>query len=174
MRTAATSGHSGFPLRLKLFGPLFVLLVTLVVVGSVSVLIPKANAQGYDVTLESRQDNGATVNIGTITFASVTYVLPATAFTMSKTVLITYNPPLGYVFVRWEHSTDVTLSDHNSQSTTATFTWAASSLTAIYTRNSSVGGVVAETNTLAVLTPYLVAIGLVATTAAVAVKKRRN
>jgi len=43
-----------------------------------------------------------------------------------------------------------------------------------FTDYDSVGGVVLPTNTFLVLTPYLTAIGLAATSAAVAVKKRRN
>jgi len=87
---------------------------------------------------------------------------------------ITFIPPDGCAFVRWEITGDGNkLSDPNSVKTLVSIN-SAGTLTAIYRGGCCVvGGVLLPTNSLTVLAPYLAMIGLIAATA-VAIKKRRN
>jgi hypothetical protein len=76
------------------------LVATLIVVAGCSVLMPNVYAV-WHVTLQSRQDNGATTNKGTITVQPTVFNLPFDWSGGLASYSITYNPASGYVFVRW-------------------------------------------------------------------------
>ena len=143
------------------------LLATLVLVGSYAMLTPRANATGFRVDADSRQDNGATVNLGTITVAGLQKNLP-NAWTLvgDASWSLVYTPAPGYYFVRWQTVGPIVIANPNAASTTFTLTgdgW----ITAIYSTTpprASVGGVITSTNPLITLAPHLALIGLVATT----------
>jgi hypothetical protein len=146
---------------------------TLMVVAGCSIIAFRANAQTqYRVLLRQRHQTGACVDIGTITVDRTPYVLPATLMLSIGDHSLAAPLPSGCEFVMWEVEGGVSVKESNS--------WTLSVIGEGTVRLVNkgvccgVGGVVAETNTFTVLTPYLVAVGLIATTAAVAVKKRRN
>jgi len=143
----------------------------MVIAGSV-MLMQKANAQQPIVTLDSKQDNGATVHLGTIDAYGIPgLLLPNIAGAGPGNTIITYHPAPGYYFVRWETTGGCSVTNVNSNPTTLTIETSGSA-TAIYSKTGTgVGGVTMPTNTLLVLAPYLALIGLVAT-AAVVVKRR--
>jgi hypothetical protein len=152
----------------------------LIVAIGCSVLAPKANANGGTLyTFQSRQVNGATVNLGAITIdGAPSYTpLPAIAGWVPGSYSLTYIPAAGYYFVKWESSVPwITFSAPNVNPTTVTFPAAAGggTITVVYQQvGLSVGGVLLPTNTFMILAPCFVVIGLVAT-AAVAIKRRRN
>jgi len=154
------------------------LAATLIAVAGCSLLAPKANAQGFQITIQSRQVNGATVNLGMVSWAGgVPFVLPRTGGVGPGQVQIQYYPAAGYYFVKWESSTtQITFANINMNPTTVTLGTGAADgiITAVYQQAGlSVGGVILPANTYMTLVPYLVMIGLVATTA-IAIRKRRN
>lgn len=70
------------------------------------------------IHLESRQDNAATSNKGTTTFAGSTHSLPKDMSVNQGSYTVTYSPEGGYEFVRWETSGNISVSNSNSQTTT--------------------------------------------------------
>ena len=146
------------------------LLTTLILVGSCSMLMRNASAQGFTLTIQSQQDNGATQNKGTVLIGGTSSPLPKT-MAFAGSFNIEYTAAAGYVFVRWTTAGGVSVSGAYNSATTVTVT-ADGTLTAIY--KSSVGGVVTPVSTLMVLSPYLALIGLVAATTIAAVKTKRK
>jgi hypothetical protein len=72
----------------------------------------------YDIHFESIQDTGASSNVGQITFAEETFSLPVNMPVVSGSYEVTYNG--GYVFLRWETSGGVNVSDAYARTTTVT------------------------------------------------------
>jgi len=70
------------------------------------------------VHLESVQDTGATANLGLITFSGYVFSLPTDIDVVNGSYLVTYSG--GYMFVRWETTGGVTVSDENEASTMVT------------------------------------------------------
>ena len=152
------------------------LLAVLIVVAGCSMLTPKANA-GIVISWSSQQDNMATQNLGTITLSpGDTFGLPANLGLLGSTTPLTYNPAPGYYFVMWKIGGPLSVANPYSQSTTLSIVAGSGEaiVAAIYSAHppGSVGGIVLPTNTFMTFAPYLAMIGLVATTAAVAIKKR--
>ena len=81
----------------------------------------------YNVHLESREDDAASSNKGTIN----SYSLPTTILKTAGSYSATYSPEAGYWFVRWETSGGVSVSSATSQSTTVTVS-SSGTLRAIY------------------------------------------
>ncbi len=73
----------------------------------------------YTVSLSSRTIDGQT-NVGSITFDSQAYSLPATVSKTSGTYQVTGNPPAEYSFDLWEYSGSISVSDPASQTTSVT------------------------------------------------------
>jgi len=71
-----------------------------------------------NIHLESRQDNYASSNLGTIKFDGLTYSLPSDITKPSATYSIEYNATSYFVFDHWETTGDITVSDSNSNPTT--------------------------------------------------------
>ena len=157
-----------------------VLLATLVLIGTYSMLTPKANAQQmYMLTLTSRVESASCVNVGTVTIGAGQ---PPSPLPITKAIVfnipfqVTANPPAGCSFVRWEPMGPITIQDPNAQTTIFIVTNDIG-VRAVFTGTccARVGGVVQPTDMLAVLAPYLALIGLVTTAGiAVAVKRRRK
>jgi hypothetical protein len=93
-------------------------------------------AAAFGIRLESREDNGASTNKGTITLAGVGRSLPADV-TASTGVSVSYSPASNYVFVRWEVSGGVSVSTSTSATTSLTVT-GSGTLRAIYSYNAYV------------------------------------
>jgi len=72
----------------------------------------------YHVNLESIQDTGATSNIGSITIADETCFLPVEVLAKPGSYKVVYDS--GYIFVRWETSGGVSVSDLNTPATMVT------------------------------------------------------
>jgi hypothetical protein len=161
------------PSRLRLVPVLLV--VSLIVLGSSSAAIRKTHAVPW-IDLRSRENNNATTNKGTITLWSTTYSLPNGREALTTNFQIAYTPAPGYKFVKWEGEGGVTFDNANSQTTQAHISDVGEyTIRAVYeVGGSSVGGILLPANSFVVLARYLALIGLVATAAAVAVKKRRN
>ena len=88
------------------------------------------------ISLESRHESGASSNLGTITFDSTTHNLPTSFGPTYGDHPITYNPLLGYSFLRWEIVATGTPSsmviDPNAQ-TTSIHLDSSTTLRAVYT-----------------------------------------
>ncbi len=126
------------------------------------------------LAINLQSSGSSTPNIGTITVDGTTYSLSNVIGIGAGLHSIRYNPAAGWVFVRWESSGPVTVSDVNAQSTQLTVAGSDGVLTAVYgSAPATVGGVVLPYNPLTVLAPYLTAIDLVAVAATVYVTKRR-
>jgi hypothetical protein len=157
------------------------LVATLIVVAGCSIIAFRANAQTqtlYRVLLRQRHQNGACIDIGTITVDRTPYALPATLMLPTGDHSLEAPLPSGCEFVMWEveGAVSVNQGNHALAPDTYVLTVRGEGTVRLVNRGSccGVGGVVSETNTFTVLAPYLVAVGLIATTAAVAVKRRRN
>jgi len=155
------------------------LVATLMVVAGCSMLALKTNAQGYQLLLRGRHQDGVCSNVGTILVEGKPYPLPATLpITGPAQWSIDYNPPAGTPgcdFVRWE--TEGSLIVRNPQNkVNVLLVDGPGTLYVVYRGTCcSVGGVITPTNPLIALAPYLAMIGLVATLPiAYAVKKRSN
>ncbi len=72
----------------------------------------------FVVHLESVQDTGVTANLGLITFADYTFSLPTDIDVVNGSYTVTYSG--GYMFVRWETTGGVTVSDENAVSAMVT------------------------------------------------------
>lgn len=72
----------------------------------------------FVVHLESVQDTGSTANLGLVTFAGYTFSLSTDVDVVNGSYTVAYSG--GYMFVRWETTGGVTVSDENSASTTVT------------------------------------------------------
>jgi len=72
----------------------------------------------YDVRVESVQDTGATSNVGTIAIADMTLTLLQDVDIMAGSYQVTYNS--GYVFVRWETTGGVSVSNPYAKTTIVT------------------------------------------------------
>ena len=167
-----TRGWSALSTRLRLTPVL--LIATLAVVAGFSMQTAHA---AIEVTLNSRQYDGSTKNLGQMYLdGQGPYNLPYGTRVLAGFHRVRFIPPAGFYFVKWE-SSGVTTSNEESNPNDVTFPPGNDpTITAVYQRNglpAYVGGVVLPTNNLTVLAPYLAMIGLVAT-AAVAAKKRRN
>lgn len=153
------------------------LVAALTVIAGSAMVAPRISAQAMQ-TFQSRQVNGATVNLGAITMngAPPYTPLPAIAGWLPGSYPLTYTPAAGYYFVRWESSIPaITFSNPNMNPTTVTLAAGVSggTITAVYQQiGQLVGGVVLPTNTFMSLTPYLALIGLVATVAVASRRKR--
>jgi hypothetical protein len=99
--------------------------------------IYKAVAVTYNVHLESRQNNSATSNLGSITFDSVPNTLPKDISKAAGGYPASYGPGVGYVFDSWETTGGISVSP-NSQTTTVTVS-GDGTLRAIYKVASSFG-----------------------------------
>jgi len=151
------------------------LLGTLVVLAGCSTLMPKANAIPW-ITLESRESNDASTNLGTITVAGTTYdPLPNGLLASSIDFEVAYTSASGFRFVKWESEGIATFDDPNSQTTQAHIQDVGDvTIRAVY-ESIPVGGHFVPVNKLAILSPYLALIGLVgAVTAAVVTTRRRK
>ncbi len=84
-----------------------------------------------DIHLESEEDNNASTNKGQIMFDGSWYSLSTDISMVDGSYPIDYSPDSGYEFVRWERSGGISVSNQNSQSTTATVS-GDGTLTAIY------------------------------------------
>ena len=156
-------------------------LVMILVAGLCAVsFAPISIAQEPTISLESRHESGASMNLGTITFDGTTYILPTSfAATLGENHQITYNPAPGYSFVRWEIvATGTPASYVGDPNAKATYVHLDSSTTlrAVYTGSGQgvVGGEFVSVNKPAVFAPYLALLGLVAafTLIAVVFKKK--
>jgi len=153
----------------------FMVLACLLAVPFVS--ISKAQ-QGPTIALESRHESDANSNLGTITFDSTTYNLPTSFESTYENHPITYNPPPGYSFVRWEIvATGIPPSyvgDPNARNTYIHLD-SSTTLRAVYTGSgpSYVGGEFITVNKLAVLAPYLALLGVIGAVFSVYAARRR-
>jgi hypothetical protein len=103
--------------------------------GSIAVSDPNANPTAVTVSggggtltaiytqyapvhLESRENNWATSNAGTITFDGQQYSLPNDILKPIIAYQATYNPPSNYAFDRWETTDGITVSNPDTQTTT--------------------------------------------------------
>jgi len=84
--------------------------------------IYKAVTVTFTISLESRQDTGATSNLGTITFDGIPYSLPTSVSKPAGSYQALYNPASGYTFVGWETSGSVSVSSSTDNPTTVTIT----------------------------------------------------
>lgn len=137
-------------------------------------------------TLQSREDNNATTNLGSIIIGGTTFgeggIFPfsvKTIFGGPSGYSLTYVAHSGYVFVKWETSGALTVGDPNAVDTTATISGDDGTLTAVYKVRSApsnptqhVGGELFTANKPAILAPYLALISVVAV-AAVVIKHRK-
>ena len=73
-----------------------------------------------EVHLESRQDTGATNNLGLTTIADNTFSFPSDVDVVAGNYPVTYSG--GYTFMRWETSGGVSVSVANAATTTVTVT----------------------------------------------------
>lgn len=72
----------------------------------------------YETRLESVQDTGASSNVGQITFAGEAFSLPTDIPVVTGSYEVTYNG--GYIFLRWETSGGISVSDAYARTTTVT------------------------------------------------------
>jgi hypothetical protein len=162
----------------------FLLVATLIIVAGFSIPTAKAAPPEKDLTLNSRQFNGDTINLGQMYLdGQGPYNLPYNTRVSVGTHRIRFIPPAGFYLLGWGTSPDklfADLTEFAAEKDTEKLLEASKddpTVTAIYQKIGQpayVGGVVLPTNTCPILTPYLAMIGLIATTAAVVVKKRRN
>jgi len=152
----------------------------LMAVACCSMLTLKASANGPAPTywFKSRQLFGGSENLGLMQLEWIfPQPLPWSPNIAAGTYNLKYLPAAGYFFVRWETiAPAVTFSDPGANPTQVKFAAGAvgGTIVAVYQQTGlSVGGVLMPTNTSMVLAPYLAAIGLIATTAAIALKKRK-
>jgi parallel beta-helix repeat protein len=85
----------------------------------------------FAVHLESVQDNGASSNLGTITFDGTSYSLPNDVSKPAGNYQTQCYPSLGYIFDHWETAEGVSVSNAYNNPTTATVS-GAGTLTAVY------------------------------------------
>jgi len=85
----------------------------------------------YRIHLESKEDNSATSNLGTITFDGSSFGLPTNVSKTAGSYSATYNPASGYAFDHWETTGGISVASANSQTTTVTVS-NAGTLTAVY------------------------------------------
>jgi len=91
--------------------------VTVIGDGTVRAIYRKLIVE-CNIHLESREDNYASSNLGTIKFDGLTYSLPSDITKPSATYAIEYNATSYFVFDHWETTGDITVSDSNSNPTT--------------------------------------------------------
>jgi hypothetical protein len=101
------------------------------------------------------------------------YSLPESGAPFSSPSTVTYYPAAGYKFVRWE-SSDLTIGDPYSPSTTIEAAGHAPVLTAIYQKAQAVGGISTPINKIEILAPYIALAGLIIAVSTVYVIKRRQ
>jgi len=160
------------------------LVATLIILAGCSIMAFRANAQTqqfYRVLLRQRHQNGACVDVGTIVIDQTPHPLPATVMLAYGDHQLAVSLPSGCEFVMWELEGGVYINGDSRFQATVLNSWVLSvrgeGTVRLVNRGTGccgVGGIVAETQTFTFLTPYLIAVGLIATTAAVAVKKRRD
>jgi hypothetical protein len=85
----------------------------------------------YSVSLQSRQIDSSTTNLGTITCDGTKYALPNSASEATGTYTVSFSASLGYVFDHWVTGGSVSVANSNAQSTTLTIS-GIGSLAAIY------------------------------------------
>jgi len=148
---------------------------TLIVVAGCSILA-KANGPTYNVRLRARHQDLVCYDIGTIVVDAVPHPVPST-FAVASGVdhPIDFVAPAGCDFVMWEVEGGVFIRGAVGAPKAAMYVTGDGTLRVVFRGICcrSVGGVV-PANPYMILTPYLAMVGLVATTAAVIVKKRRN
>ena len=76
----------------------------------------------YTIYLKSRQNNTATLNLGTITFNGTLHTLPDSVSARAGSYSALYNPDSAYAFDRWETAGGVSVSTPSNPSTTVTVT----------------------------------------------------
>jgi hypothetical protein len=148
------------------------IIVPFAVLACNQIVVPAGNTVGL-VDLGSLEENAATSNLGMINLWGFDYSLPESGAPFSSPSTVTYYPVAGYKFVRWE-SSDLTIGDPSSPSTTIEAAGHVPVLTAIYQRLGAVGGVSTPTNKLEIIWPYLALTGLIAAISTVYVIKRRQ
>ncbi len=148
------------------------ILVPIAVLACNQIVVPVGNSVGA-VDLGSLEDNAATSNLGMINLWGSDYSLPQSGAPFSSPSTVTYYPAAGYKFVRWE-SSDLSVGDPYSPSTTIEVTGQAPVLTAIYQSLGAVGGISTPINKLGVLTPYIVLAGLIAAVSSLIIKNRKD
>jgi len=170
-------------MRLRLTAVL--LIVTLVVVAGCSMRTAKAAVE-KDLTLNSRQYNGATENLGQMYLdGQGPYNLPHNTRVLAGTHMISFIPPVGFYWVALEivapTGKDTIVVNpflfERTPRVPCLISEEDPTVTAVYQQiglPAYVGGVLLPTSTYAIFAPYLAVICLVAAAAAVAVKKRRN
>jgi len=154
------------------------LIVTLAVVAGYSMQAVHAEVE---ITLGSRQFNWASMNLGQMYLdGQGPYNLPYNTRVPGGKHVFRFIPPPGYFFVAWEVNGEFRPFEntpvHEYGPEAGLGHEGDPTIVAVYQRNglpAYVGGVVLPTNTWAIFAPYLAMIGLVAS-AAVAAKKRRN
>mgnify|MGYP006270229975 CR=1 FL=1 len=162
-------------IRLKLLP--FLLVVTLIIVAGSSIRTAYAN---IEITLNSRQYDGATENLGQMLLdGQGPYNLPYGTRVPAGDHKILFIPPAGFYWAAldvdgyrcfWRGSPPLGRPEAEDFSLSGDDP----TITALYNRiGISVGGVVVPLNKLAVLSPYLALLGLVgAVTVAVALQRR--
>jgi len=95
-------------------------ILALTFVSLVSTRVMASVPKPLIVRLESRQDNGATSNLGQIVFAGTSYSLPSDIIKIAGNYSIRYDPAFDYEFVRWETSGGLSVSEHSKRETLAT------------------------------------------------------
>jgi PKD repeat protein len=145
--------------------------------GSLRAIYKSGQPPSPVIHLESIQDNGLTLDRGSVTFDAVTYSLPGDVSKDPKEYEARYNPSVSTSFVRWETTGDVSVSDPNSESTKVTVK-GSGTLTAMYTSGQSydppVGGKLMFVNKFAILAPYLALGGLIGVGSALYIMRRRR
>ncbi|MCJ7425179.1 C25 family cysteine peptidase [Candidatus Bathyarchaeota archaeon] len=77
-------------------------------------------AETYIAHLESRQDNSATSDLGTITFDGMVYNLPSDVSKASGSYSATYSPASNYLFDHWEVASGIAVSSTTANPTSVT------------------------------------------------------
>jgi hypothetical protein len=158
-------------------------LIFLISITYFSIILPETSAF-VNFAAASREDNYATINLGTITIFGNTYTPSGGAFWIgiTGTHSITYNPAPDYVFVQWVvNDPALTVSNPYSRSTTITIPAEDGFyiVTAIYRYSPPklhpylVGGELFTTNKLVVLSPYLALFGIIAVSLSVYISRKR-
>lgn len=116
--------------------------------------------------MESHNFNSSSTNRGTITISHTTYALPRSVAAQPGTYAVTYNAESDYVFVNWEWTGDMSVSQPTSRTTIATLGGGDAQLVAIYkssppvppattTTHPPVGGDVTPANKSTIVASYL-------------------
>jgi hypothetical protein len=91
----------------------------------------RARIINYAINLESKQTTSATSNLGTVSFNSVSYTLPANFLEKGGYYQAQYYPPAGYTFDHWETTGAITVASTTANPTTVTVN-SNGTITAVY------------------------------------------